>query len=101
MSLLASLLIYFVKPIITLFIMTVLISVIMSWLVAFNVINLRNPVARQIYEMCEVLTRPILNPIRRFLPGIGGLDLSPVIALLFLSWVNNFLIAELVDAVSP
>ena len=98
MSPIASILVYFVRPIIGLFIIAIFVNVIMSWLISFNIINLRNQFAAQIYQISEALTRPILDPIRRVIPSIGGLDLSPIIALLFLSWLNNYVIFYLVQA---
>ena len=63
----------------------VIINVIISWLVAFNVLNTHNRFVYSILELSYKLTEPMLNKIRRFLPNLGTLDISPVI-LLVLIW---------------
>ncbi len=56
--------------------------IIMSWLIGFQVLNLRQPVVSQIWNGLNQLLEPIYAPIRRFLPNTGGLDLAPLIALI-------------------
>ena len=63
----------------------VIVNVIISWLVAFNVLNTHNRFVYSILELSYKLTEPMLNKIRRFLPNLGSLDISPVI-LLVLIW---------------
>ena len=67
----------------------VIISVIMSWLIAFNVINLSNQFVRMIYDVVTRLTEPLLGPIRRFMPDLGGVDISPVILILLLWFAKD------------
>ena len=67
----------------------VIAQVIMSWLVAFGVINTHNRVVAQIGEVLYRLTEPALRPIRRFLPNFGGVDISPIILLLLLWLVER------------
>lgn len=74
----------------------VIIAVVLSWLVNFEVINVRNQLAASIVRMFYALTEPVFQPIRRFMPDLGGLDISPIIVLfgiLFLQIVitNNLL----------
>jgi YggT family protein len=69
----------------------VIASAIMSWLVAFGVVNVRNQVIRVIVDLLFRLTEPALRPIRRFLPNLGGVDISPVILLLGLIFVRSLL----------
>ena len=57
-------------------------SAVMSWLIAFNVVNVRNDVVRSIWNGLVALTEPLLMRIRRFLPNTGGVDISPVILFL-------------------
>ena len=66
-------------------------SAILSWLVAFNVVNMRNQFIRTIVEMLYRLTEPMLRPIRRMMPNLGGVDISPVILLLGLFFVREAL----------
>ena len=95
MSLAQSLILYFVSPLISLLVFLIFVEVVMSWLVAFNVMNLRNPTMAQLYQVVNRITQPILDPIRRVVPSIGGLDFSPIIALLGLSWLNNYIVRDL------
>ena len=60
----------------------ILIHFIMSWLISFGVLNMRQPLVAQIWDGLNRLLEPIYGPIRRMLPQMGGLDLSPVVALL-------------------
>lgn len=66
-------------------------SAILSWLIAFDVINLRNRVVSQIYRTLDALTRPILRPIQRIVPPFGNVDISPLIVLLILLVLQNFI----------
>jgi YggT family protein len=59
-------------------------SVVVSWLVAFGVLNTRNDVVYRILDMLNRVTEPLLRPIRRLIPPMGGLDLSPMIVLLII-----------------
>jgi YggT family protein len=71
----------------------VIAQVIMSWLVAFGVINTYNRMVAQIGEVLYRLTEPALRPIRRLLPDLGGIDISPIILLLLL-WLIEREIVE-------
>ncbi len=62
----------------------IIIVAIMSWLIAFNVINVYNNVVRSIWNALNAVTEPLLKPIRSILPAFGGLDISPVILLLLI-----------------
>ena len=59
-----------------------LIHIIMSWLISFQVLNLYQPIVRQIWDGLNRLLEPIYGPIRRFMPNTGGLDLAPLVALI-------------------
>ncbi|CAH1661600.1 YggT family protein [Chelatococcus asaccharovorans] len=69
----------------------VIASAIMSWLVAFNVINPRNDIVRAIGNFLYQITEPALRPIRNILPNLGGVDISPVILLLLLWFVSSLI----------
>ncbi|SFR34615.1 YggT family protein [Litoreibacter janthinus] len=60
----------------------ILIHFVMSWLISFGVLNMRQPLVAQIWDGLNRLLEPIYGPIRRLLPQMGGIDLSPVVALL-------------------
>jgi YggT family protein len=67
----------------------VIASAIMSWLVAFNVINASNDVVRMIWDFLYRVTEPALKPIRRVMPNLGGIDLSPIILLLIIFFLQS------------
>ena len=69
-----------------------IISVILSWLVAFNVVNTHSPLVSAIGRFLYRLTEPLLKPIRQFLPDFGGIDISPVVLLLLIWFVEESLI---------
>lgn len=66
-------------------------SAVMSWLVAFNVVNMRNDVVRAIWNFLYAVTEPALRPIRRVLPNLGGIDISPIILLLVIFFVQRLI----------
>jgi YggT family protein len=74
-------------------------SAILSWLVAFNVVNVRNDVVRSIWGFLDAVTEPALRPIRRVLPNLGGIDVSPIILLLIIFFVERVIVYYLYPAV--
>ena len=65
---------------------------ILSWLIAFNVVNIRNEVVRSLWNLFLALTEPFLRPIRNFLPNMGGIDISPIILLLGVMLVERIIV---------
>ena len=65
---------------------------IMSWLIGFNVINTYNEFVRTIWTALERITRPLYDPVRRIMPDFGALDLSPLVVLLILYILNNYVL---------
>ena len=87
---------YFLSPILMLMIILVFVWVIASWLVTFNIISPHNPTVRQILYTLDRVVEPILRPIRRVIPPLGGtLDLSPLIALLGLAFLKDWFFPQL------
>lgn len=74
-------------------------SAIFSWLYAFNVVNSRNQFVGSIGNMLYRLTEPALRPIRRFIPDLGGIDISPIILLLLLFFLRQFLLTTVAPLV--
>lgn len=74
----------------------VIAQAVMSWLVAFGVINTYNRFVAQVGEMLFRLTEPALRPIRNFMPNLGGVDISPIILLLLLWFVQRLIVEYLV-----
>ncbi|MBC7583735.1 MAG: YggT family protein [Tardiphaga sp.] len=64
-------------------------SAILSWLIAFNVVNTRNQFVSAIAEFLFRITEPVLGPIRRALPGLGGLDISPIVLILIIMFLQR------------
>jgi YggT family protein len=67
-------------------------AVIVSWLVNFNVINIRNQFVRMIVSALYALTEPVFRQIRRVLPAMGGLDLSPIVVLLAIFFLERLIV---------
>jgi len=63
-------------------------SAVLSWLIAFNVVNTRNPVVASVGEFLYRITEPALRPIRNVLPNLGGIDISPVILILIIIFIR-------------
>lgn len=82
---------WLIDTIITLYVYILIASAILSWLVAFNVVNVRNPIVARIGEFLERVTEPVLAPIRRVLPNLGGIDISPIILILGLFFLRNLI----------
>lgn len=73
----------------------IIIQAILSWLIAFNVINTYNDFVRSVWNGLRVVTEPVYRPIRRMLPDFGALDISPLVVLLILFILNNIVIPTL------
>ena len=84
--------IWLILTLLNLYFWVILITVIMSWLIGFNVINGANPYVRQISYALHRLTEPLLRPIRRFLPDLGGIDISPIFLLLALQFLQYIIV---------
>ncbi len=69
----------------------IIIVAILSWLIAFHVINIYNDLVRSIWNALNALTEPLLRPIRQVLPNLGGIDISPVILLLLIFLVEDII----------
>jgi YggT family protein len=82
-------LISFIVLVIDLYIWVVIASAILSWLIAFNVVNTNNRFVYQVADMLYRVTEPALRPIRNILPNLGGIDISPVILILFLLFIRD------------
>ena len=77
----------------------ILIQVILSWLIMFNVINLYQPFVRQVWDGLNAITAPVYNPIRRILPNLGGIDLAPMVVIIAIFFLQNLLRYDIAPAV--
>ena len=77
--------------IITIYLWIIIINAILSWLVAFNILNTQNRFVFSVLDVTYKLTDPALNKIRRFIPTFGSIDISPVILILALMFLRNLI----------
>lgn len=84
------------STLISIYIWMLIASAVMSWLVAFNVLNTHNRVVYLIGDFLYRVTEPALRPIRRFVPLLGGVDISPVVLILLLIFIRDFIVIDLV-----
>jgi YggT family protein len=82
---------WLISTLIQLYIWILIANAVLSWLVAFNVVNPHNNVVRTIGEMLYRLTEPALRPIRQMMPSLGGLDISPDILIILLIFIQRLL----------
>jgi YggT family protein len=87
-----SFIFYILAQILGLLVLAIIISAVLSWLVAFNVINIRHPVAQTVVRVLEAVTRPVLAPFQRFIPPLGGIDVSPIVAIIVIQAAQRFLL---------
>ena len=85
----------FISYLIELYTYIIIASVIVSWLMAFGVINAYNPMVRSIWQGLNAVTEPLLSPIRSVLPNMGGIDISPIILLLACYFMQAVVIENL------
>ena len=78
--------------VISVYIWILIASAVLSWLVAFNVVNSRNRAVYTIGDFLYRITEPVLRPIRRVLPNLGGIDISPIILILLLGFLRNLIL---------
>jgi YggT family protein len=82
---------WLIDTIITIYIWLLIASAVLSWLIAFNVVNTRNPIVSSVGEFLYRVTEPLLRPIRNMLPNLGGIDVSPVILIIGLLFLERFI----------
>ena len=70
-------------------------AVIMGWLLAFNVVNGRNPFVQQLWYLLNAVTEPVLAPIRRMMPNFGAIDISPIVLLFALMFVQSVILPNI------
>jgi len=72
--------------------LAIIISAILSWLIAFDVVNLRNRFVYSVASFLEAVVRPVLYPLQRMIPPFGGIDITPIIALLLIQGMRGYLL---------
>ena len=88
----------FISLLLTLYIYVLFAAAIMSWLIAFNVVNPRNQFVAMLADFLFRITEPVLRPIRNLLPNLGGIDISPVIVILVIVFIQSVILPILARA---
>lgn len=91
-SLLASIITFFVGPIISLILFIFFAYVILSWLFTLNIVSPSNPTARQVYSILASVVEPIVAPFRKFIPPLGNFDMGFFFAAMLLYWISRWLL---------
>ncbi len=89
----------FISYLITLYTYVIIANVILSWLMAFGVINAYNPIIRSLWQGINAVTEPLLQPIRNMLPNMGGIDISPIVLLLACYFVQSVVLTNIAKVV--
>ena len=87
--------VWLIDTLIVLYVWILIASAVLSWLIAFNVVNTRHPIVSMIGNFLYQITEPALRPIRAILPNLGGIDISPVILILILFFIRNLMLEYL------
>lgn len=85
-------LLFIIGAILDLLVLAIIVNAVLSWLVAFDVVNLRHPVVRQFAQLLDAVTRPVLRPFQRVIPPLGGMDISPILALIIIEALRRYLL---------
>jgi len=80
-----------IDTILNLYVWCIIISAILSWLVAFNVVNTSNRFVYMVGDFIYRITEPVLRPFRKFIPNLGGIDVSPIIVILLIFFIRNLM----------
>jgi YggT family protein len=84
-----------INTLITVYVWILIARVVLSWLIGFNVVNQFNPAIRTIDNFTRMLTEPLLKPIRRAMPDLGGIDISPIVLLLAIEFLRILIFRSL------
>lgn len=91
-------LLLFISQLISMYQFLIIAAVIMSWLIGFGIINPYNQIARAIWNFLQTITEPALRPIRAMLPDFGGIDISPIVLLLALQFIQHVVLTNVMKA---
>ena len=87
---------WILSQLISIFIFVLLINIVLSWLLAFNVVNPHNRVVAMFIDFSEALTQPVLAPFRKVIPAMGGIDITPIIVFVLLRAIQGFILAPII-----
>jgi YggT family protein len=91
-------LIRFISYLLTLYIYILVATAVLSWLIVFNVVNPRNQFVHMLGEFLFRITEPVLRPIRNLLPNLGGIDISPIVVILIIVFIQEVVFPNLLRA---
>ncbi|MGD9668814.1 MAG: YggT family protein [Hyphomicrobiaceae bacterium] len=91
-------LLLFISQLITMYEFLVIASVILSWLIGFGIVNPYNHIARAVWNFFQTIIEPALRPIRAMLPDFGGIDISPIVLLIALQFVQHVILPNIMKA---
>ncbi len=87
--------IFIVRSLLNLLLFAILASAVLSWLVAFNVINLRNQFVYSVVRFLDAVTTPVLRPFQKIIPPLGGVDLSPIAVILLIQGILIYILPRI------
>lgn len=90
-------LLLFINELLNIYLFLLFVTAILSWLVAFNVVNTRHPVVSIIGDFLYRITEPVLKPIRRYVPNVGGLDMSFLVLIVIIWFIQQVIIGNMLD----
>lgn len=91
-----AMLAWIISQLITLVLIALLIVVVSSWLISFGIINPHNNIVNAILRICYAVTDPLLRPIRRIMPDLGGIDISPIFVFIGLRAIQIFILSPII-----
>jgi len=84
--------VWLITTLLNIYVWILIIGAVLSWLIAFGVVNMRNRFVAMVEEFCRRVTEPALAPLRRVIPNLGGIDISPMILILLIMFIQRLLI---------
>jgi YggT family protein len=90
-----GMLVYLINLAIDIYIAIIVVQVIVTWLIAFDVINAANEQARNLVTLLKKLTDPVYKPLQKYIPPIGGIDITPLVVIILLCIIRSILIGAL------
>ena len=92
-------LLWFISYVLQLYVYVLIAGAVLSWLIAFNVVNMRNQFVAGLAQVLYAVTEPVLRPIRKLLPNLGGgIDISPIVVILIIIFIQNVILPNIARA---
>ena len=92
MAAIIGFLFFIITAVLRLFVIALIINAVLSWLVAFDVVNYRNRFVASLAEVLDRIVSPVLEPLRRVIPPLGGIDLTPIVAIIVIQGIMIYLL---------